>query len=107
MSLAGNARLGPPGTKRAILRHILPIAARDGCHVAILARSEWRSAKDRRELVHDNPRFLGEVNLTKRPVWVRPVKKSPRHWFSFFIWSPQPRPPGQDAFLRFAGGRGN
>lgn len=61
----------------AILAHILPIAARDGCSVAVLARSEWRSAQGRRALVHDNPRFAGEVVLTKRPIWVRPVIKAP------------------------------
>jgi hypothetical protein len=93
----------PYQDQNAILRHLLPIAARDGCSVAALARSEWRSAKARRVLVHDNPHFLGEVALTKRPVWMRPVTKSPRHWFSWFVWSPEPRPPGQDAFLRFAG----
>jgi len=87
----------------AILAHILPIAARDGCSVAVLARSEWRSAQDRRALVHDNPRFAGEVVLTKRPIWVRPVIKSPRHWFSWYVWSPEPRAPNRDPFLRFAG----
>ena len=93
----------PYETQNTILAHLLPIAARDGCSVATLARSEWRSAKDRGALVHDNPRFLGEVALTKRPVWVRPVKKSPRHWFSFFCWSARPRAAGQDPFLRFVG----
>jgi hypothetical protein len=29
----------------AILAHLLPIAARNGAHVAVLARSEWTSAK--------------------------------------------------------------
>ena len=86
-----------------ILRHLLPIAARDGCSVATLARSEWRSARERRALVHDNPHFAGEVALSRRPVWVRPVTSSPRHWFSWFVWSPEPRTPQQASFLRFAG----
>lgn len=93
----------PYEKQNAILAHILPIAARDGCSVAVLARSEWRSAKGRRALVHDNPWFAGEVALTKRPVWVRPATASPRHWFSFFCWGARPRPAGQDPFLRFAG----
>jgi hypothetical protein len=88
----------------AILAHILPIAARDGCSVAALARSEWRSAQRRSELVHDNPRFAGEVVLTKRPIWVRPVIKSPRHWFSWYVWSAVPRASDRDPFLRFAKG---
>jgi hypothetical protein len=87
----------------AILAHTLPIAARDGCSVAVLARSEWRSARDRRAHVHDNPCFSGEVVLTKRPIWVRPVIKSPRHWFSWYVWSPAPRASDRDPFLRFAG----
>jgi hypothetical protein len=87
----------------AILAHLLPIAARDGAHVAVLARSEWSSAAARRALIHENARFAGEVRLTKRPEWVRPAIASPRHWFSWFIWSSEPRQPSQDPFLRFAG----
>jgi hypothetical protein len=105
-SLAGYAFLItnlPYYSQDAILAHLLPIAARDGCCVAVLARSEWRSARNRGVLVHDNPRFVGEVALTKRPVWVRPPIASPRHWFSWFVWSPNPRPPEEDVFLRFAG----
>jgi hypothetical protein len=86
-----------------ILRHLLPIAARDDCSVAVLARSEWRSARDRRALIHANRRFAGEIALSRRPVWIRPAIASPRHWFSWFIFSPEPRAPGQDAFLPFAG----
>jgi hypothetical protein len=71
--------------------------------VAVLARSEWSSAKARGALVHENPRFAGEVRLTKRPEWVRPAIASPRHWFSWFVWSSEPRAPTQDPFLRFAG----
>jgi hypothetical protein len=93
----------PYKDQNAMLRRLLPIAARDGCHVAVLTRSEWASAARRRALVHTNLYFAGEVRLTKRPVWVRPVIKAPRHYFSWLIWSPEPRPPGQDAFLRFAG----
>jgi hypothetical protein len=92
----------PYRAQDAILSHVLPIAARDGCYISVLARSEWSSAKARRTLVHDNPRFAGEVVLTKRPVWVRPPIASPRHWFSWFVWSPKPRLPDRDPFLRFA-----
>jgi hypothetical protein len=93
----------PYRAQDAILTHLLPIAARDGTYVACLARSEWGSAAARRALMHENARFAGEVQLTKRPVWVRPAVASPRHWFSWFLWSPEPRSPSQDAFLRFAG----
>jgi hypothetical protein len=93
----------PYREQAAILAHLLPIAADSGAHVAILARSEWSSAKARSTLVHENPRFAGEVRLTKRPVWVRPPIASPRHWFSWFFWSPAPRAPDRDPFLRFAG----
>ena len=93
----------PYREQAAILAHLLPIAARSGAHVAVLARSEWSSAKARRALVHENPWFAGEVRLTKRPEWVRPAIASPRHWFSWFVWSSEPRAPSQDPFLRFAG----
>jgi hypothetical protein len=87
----------------AILAHLLPIAARDGVRVAVLARSEWSSAVARHALIHENAQFAGEVRLTKRPEWVRPAIASPRHWFSCFVWSSEPRAPSQDPFLRFAG----
>jgi hypothetical protein len=93
----------PYREQAAILAHLLPIAARSGVHVAVLARSEWSSAAARRGLVHENAWFAGEVRLTKRPEWVRPAIASPRHWFSWFVWSSEPRAGGQDPFLRFAG----
>jgi hypothetical protein len=68
-----------------------------------LAHSEWSSAKARRALVHENAWFAGEVRLTKRPEWVRPAIASPRHWFSWLVWSSEPRAAGQDPYLRFAG----
>jgi hypothetical protein len=97
----------PYESQDAILAHLLPIAARDGCTVATLARSEWASARERHVLVHDNPRFAGEVRLTKRPVWIRPMIASPRHNYSWFIWAPQPRTEGRDVFLRFTGEQRN
>ena len=93
----------PYREQAAILAHLLPIAACDEVNVAVLARSEWSSAAARRALIHQNARFAGEVRLTKRPEWVRPAIASPRHWFSWFVWSSEPRPPSQDPFLRFAG----
>jgi hypothetical protein len=86
----------------AILAYLIPIAARDRAHVAVLARSEWSSAAARRALIHENARFAGEVRLTKRPEWVRLAIASPRHWFSWFVWSSEPRAPSEDPFLRFA-----
>jgi hypothetical protein len=63
----------------------------------------FSSARARRLLVHGNKLFAGEIRLTKRPEWVRPAIASPRHWFSWFVWSPEPRAAGIDAFLRLAG----
>jgi hypothetical protein len=93
----------PYREQAAILAHLLPIAARDEVNVAVLARSEWSSAAARRVLIHQNAQFAGEVRLTKRPEWVRPAIASPRHWFSWFVWSSKPRSASQDPFLRFAG----
>jgi hypothetical protein len=84
----------PYADQDRILAHVLPIAARDGCTVATLARSEWTSARERSALVHANPRFAGEIALTKRPIWIEHMpgdeRRSPRHPFSWFIWSPEP-----------------
>jgi hypothetical protein len=93
----------PYREQAAILAHLLPIAARNEVSVAVLARSEWSSAASRRAIIHENAQFAGEVRLTKRPQWVRPAIASPRHWFSWFVWSSEPRAPSQDPFLRFAG----
>jgi hypothetical protein len=93
----------PYGQQDDMLARLLPIGVADGCRIVTLARSEWSSARERRALVHDNPCFAGEVRLTKRPVWVRPVIASPRHWFSWFCWDYRPRLQGREPFLRFAG----
>ena len=93
----------PYREQAAILAHLLPIAAHDEVNVAVLARSEWNSAAAGGALIHKNARFAGEVRLTKRPEWVRPAIASPRHWFSWFVWSSESRAPTQDPFLRFAG----
>jgi hypothetical protein len=94
----------PYADQDRILAHVLPIAARDDCNVATLARSEWTSAKKRSALVHANSCFAGEIALTKRPKWIehkpRDKRKSARHPFSWFIWSPE---PVAEPFLRFAG----
>jgi hypothetical protein len=94
----------PYGNQNRILAHVLPIAARDDCNVATLARSEWTSAKERNALVHENSCFAGEIALTKRPKWIehkpRDNRNSARHPFSWFIWSPKPL---AEPFLRFSG----
>lgn len=93
----------PYREQAAILSHLLPIAARDGVNVGSWRAPSGVSAVARRALIHENAQFAGEVRLTKRPEWVRPAIASPRHWFSWFIWSSKPRPPSQEPFLRFAG----
>jgi hypothetical protein len=94
----------PYADQDRILAHALPIAARDGCSVATLARPEWAWAIERSSLVYSNPRFAAEIALTVRPIWIehRPGDDfiSPRHEFSWLIWSPQ---PVAERFFRFAG----
>ena len=46
---------------------------------------------------------LVKYGLPSGPELVRPAIASPRHWFSWFVWSSEPRAPTQDPFLRFAG----
>lgn len=69
-----------------LLRHLLPLAARDGVTVAILTRAAWHFAKRRKGLVHNNPNFAGVVHLPRRPWWTGERKSSPRHDFVWNIW---------------------
>ena len=84
--------------------HLLDLGARDHCAVALLVRAEWNLAGVRQALVHDHPNYAGEVKLTKRPRWVskaESARASPRHYFSWCVWSAYPR--SGDAWERFAG----
>lgn len=59
--------------------------------MAMLLRSEFRSAKGRRDMFGSCDHYLGEIVLTTRPRWDygdpdAPEKASPRHNFSWFMW---------------------
>ena len=82
--------------------HLVELGARDGCNIALLTRAEWIIAGARRQLVHHNPNFAGVVHLTSRPRWTETLLASPRHNFIWAVWSAEPRPPGVDAWARFA-----
>jgi hypothetical protein len=82
--------------------HLVELGARDGCNVALLTRAEWIVAGARRQLVHHHPNFAGVVHLTLRPRWTETLLASPRHNFIWAVWSAEPRPPGVDAWARFA-----
>jgi hypothetical protein len=82
--------------------HLVELGARDGCNVALLTRAEWIVAGARRQLVHHHPNFAGVVHLTSRPRWTETLLASPRHNFIWAVWSAEPRPPGVDAWARFA-----
>ena len=57
----------PYREQAAILAHLLPIAARDGIKVAVLARSEWSSAKARRALCMRTRGSLEKYGLRSGP----------------------------------------
>jgi hypothetical protein len=59
----------------AVTAHILEIAKPLGLQVASLVRSEWGSAKARRELLHENPYLDRLIFLSKRPRWIEKKKK--------------------------------
>jgi hypothetical protein len=86
----------------ALAAHLVKLGALDRCGVALLSRSEWIVARARRKLVHENTNFAGVVQLTARPRWSKVIIASPRHNFSWAVWSADPRPPGSDAWIRFA-----
>ncbi len=59
--------------------------------MAMLLRSEFRSAKGRRDMFGSCDHYFGEIVLTTRPRWDygdpdAPEKASPRHNFSWFMW---------------------
>lgn len=74
-----------------LLEHLLPIAARDNCKVAILTRAPWHLAQKRRALVHGNRNFIGIVHLPRRPYWSEQRSSSPRHDFVWNVWGGEPR----------------
>ena len=80
------------------VEHALLLTAKGG-QVCILARSEWAQAAKRRNLIHANPLFVGEIALTKRPRWFADGDSSPRHYFSWFVWDWLNR---DQAWLKFA-----
>lgn len=84
--------------------HLVALGARDGCGLALLTRAEWIVAGKRRALVHQHPNFAGVVHLTSRPRWAprKPGDKSPRHNFSWLIWSAEPRSAGVLPWVQFA-----
>ena len=81
----------PYQTQDKLLEHILPIAARDKCMVAILTRAAWPIAQRRSDLVHHNKNFHGIVHLPRRPWWSEVRTSSPRHDFVWCIWDAEPR----------------
>jgi hypothetical protein len=94
----------PYQQQNALGAHLVELGARDGCSIALLTRAEWISARARRQLVHTNPNFAGELHLTSRPRWSEIRVASPRHNFIWAVWSADPRPSGV-RFAERAGGQ--
>lgn len=82
----------PYNLQDKILKHLLPIAARDQVMVLTLTRAAWHlGASKRKQLVHRNPYFAGIVTLPRRPWWSDDRKAAPRFEFSWNIWESRPR----------------
>lgn len=83
----GDIITNPPyNLAHAFVVHSINVTKKHGGKVAMLLRNEWDSAKTRNCLFTEAP-FYGKVVLTKRPVWIEgPLKASPRHNYSWFIW---------------------
>jgi hypothetical protein len=78
----------PYREQAAILAHLLPIAAREGVRVAVLARPKWELGRGAPARQFTRMRSsLEKCRLTKLAEWVRPAIASSRHWFSWFVWS--------------------
>jgi hypothetical protein len=81
----------PYDTQDVLLKHLLPIAHRDGAMVCTLTRAAWHMAKARRKLVHEDPYFLGVAHLPRRPWWSENRVASPRFEFVWNIWGAEKR----------------
>jgi hypothetical protein len=92
----------PYGAQDRMLRRLLPIAARDGCGVALLTRHQWTCAQARRDIVHEHPNFAGQIVLTSRPVWIEGTRGGGKDDYAWVVWSPEPRPASAAPFLKFA-----
>ena len=83
--------------------HLVELGARDGCNVALLTRAEWivaespppASASPSKLCWRRSPDVATTLN---RELFLA----SPRHNFIWAVWSAEPRPPGVDAWVRFA-----
>ena len=58
---------------------------------AYLVRSAYLAPKMRGEIIHNNPRFCGEVKISKRPKWVQGSKGSPAVDYSFILFDREGR----------------
>lgn len=69
------------------VRHALSVTKTHKRKVAMVMRNEWDSAKGRRDIFGDHPAFAMKIVLLRRPQWIEgPLKASPRHNFSIFVW---------------------
>lgn len=89
-SIVTNPPYGRQGAEFA--RHALKLTEPIGGMVALLARHEWDSAAERRDIFARHPAFAVKVTLTRRPLWdwwgeQNPRKRAaPRHNFAWYVW---------------------
>jgi hypothetical protein len=70
------------------LRHALELTENSTTgFVAMLLRNEFDCAKGRMDMFCGD-RFLEKIVLTKRPMWIRGTKGSPRHNYAWYIFGP-------------------
>ena len=76
-----------------MLQRILPVANRDGCLVATLARASWCLPQSKRHLFLDHPYAAAIVHLPRRPYWFPRLadQQGPRHEYAWFVWGTEPR----------------
>lgn len=100
-TIATNPPYGRVGAEFA--RHALNLMKPVGGMVALLARHEWDSASERRDIFAQHPAYALKVTLTKRPLWdwwnPTPGKRAaPRHNFSWYVWDWQHSGPPRIAY---------
>lgn len=80
------------GISNDFIRHGLGFFDQGVEFMAMLLRSEFRCGKTRKDMFGECRHYMGELVLTTRPRWDygdpdAPENASPRHNFSWFLWS--------------------
>ena len=70
-----------------LMAHLLRVYP--GSRHAYLVRSAYLAPAKRDALIHNNPRFAGEIKISKRPRWIEGSEGSPAVDYSWILFGPE------------------